>query len=182
MISYQWDVQKSMIHVRNELQSQGYKVWMDIDEMGGSTLESMARAVENASVVLMGVSQKYKESPNCRSEAEYAFQLHKDIIPLMMDYRYKPNGWLGFIVGSKFWIDLRDRCKLDTNLDKLIKELGNRGKISVEETFKVRLVCSEKECKCPIDCLLLNYVYVVTSWLPGYRFTCSFLRLPVWRT
>lgn len=67
MISYQWDVQKSMIHVKNELQSQGYKVWMDIDEMGGSTLESMARAVENASVVLMGVSQKYKESPNCRS-------------------------------------------------------------------------------------------------------------------
>lgn len=69
-------------------------------------------------------------------EAEYAFQLHKDIIPLMMDYRYKPNGWLGFIVGSKFWIDLRDRCKLDTNLDKLIKELGNRGKISVEETIQ----------------------------------------------
>ncbi|XP_067054111.1 uncharacterized protein [Acropora muricata] len=140
MISYQWDVQKSMIHVRNELQSQGYKVWMDIDEMGGSTLESMARAVENASVVLMGVSQKYKESPNCRSEAEYAFQLHKDIIPLMMDYRYKPNGWLGFIVGSKFWIDLRDRCKLDTNLDKLIKELGNRGRISVEETIQAASV------------------------------------------
>lgn len=140
MISYQWDVQKSMIQVRNELQSQGYKVWMDIDEMGGSTLESMARAVENASVVLMGVSQKYKESPNCRSEAEYAFQLHKDIIPLMMDYRYKPNGWLGFIVGSKFWIDLRDRCKLDSNLDKLIKELGNRGKISVEETIQAASV------------------------------------------
>lgn len=140
MISYQWDVQKSMIHVRNELQSQGYKVWMDIDEMGGSTLESMARAVENASVVLMGVSQKYKESPNCRSEAEYAFQLHKDIIPLMMDYRYKPNGWLGFIVGSKFWIDLRDRCKLDTSLDKLIKELGNRGRISVEETIQAASV------------------------------------------
>lgn len=69
-------------------------------------------------------------------EAEYAFQLHKDIIPLMMDYRYKPNGWLGFIVGSKFWIDLRDRYKLDTSLDKLIKELGNRGRISVEETIQ----------------------------------------------
>jgi len=40
---------------------------MDIDEMGGSTLESMAKAVENASVVLVCVSQKYKESPNCRS-------------------------------------------------------------------------------------------------------------------
>ena len=40
---------------------------MDVDEMGGSTLESMAKAVENASVVLVCVSQKYKESPNCRS-------------------------------------------------------------------------------------------------------------------
>ena len=67
MISYQWDVQKSMIHLKTQLQEQGYKVWMDVDEMGGSTLESMARAVENASVVLVCVSQKYKESPNCRS-------------------------------------------------------------------------------------------------------------------
>ena len=67
MISYQWDVQKSMIQLKTQLQAQGYKVWMDIDEMGGSTLESMAKAVENASVVLVCVSQKYKESPNCRS-------------------------------------------------------------------------------------------------------------------
>ena len=67
MISYQWDVQKPMIQLKTQLQSQGYKVWMDVDEMGGSTLESMAKAVENASVVLVCVSQKYKESPNCRS-------------------------------------------------------------------------------------------------------------------
>ena len=67
MISYQWDVQKLVIQIKNKLQADGFKVWMDIDEMGGSTLESMARAVENASVILVCVSQKYKESPNCRS-------------------------------------------------------------------------------------------------------------------
>ena len=67
MISYQWDVQRLVIQLKNKLQADGYKVWMDIDEMGGSTLESMASAVENASVVLVCVSQKYKESPNCRS-------------------------------------------------------------------------------------------------------------------
>ena len=67
MISYQWDVQTLVIQLKNRLQADGYKVWMDIDEMGGSTLESMAKAVENASVVLVCVSQKYKESPNCRS-------------------------------------------------------------------------------------------------------------------
>ncbi|PFX17112.1 uncharacterized protein LOC111341315 [Stylophora pistillata] len=133
MISYQWDVQKLVIQIKNKLQSDGFKVWMDIDEMGGSTLESMARAVENASVVLVCVSQKYKESPNCRSEAEYTYQLHKDIIPLMMDGKYRPDGWLGFIVGSKFWIDFSEKHKLDSNVDKLVKELGTRGKIELQE-------------------------------------------------
>ena len=81
MISYQWDVQKSMIQLKTQLQAQGYKVWMDIDEMGGSTLESMARAVENASVVLVCVSQKYKESPNCRSgNIAYLITTHLPII------------------------------------------------------------------------------------------------------
>ena len=69
-------------------------------------------------------------------EAEYTYQLHKDIIPLMMDYRYKPDGWLGIIVGSKFWIDFSERHKLDTNVDKLIRELGNRGKNTAQETVQ----------------------------------------------
>ena len=73
MISYQWDVQTLVIKLKDRLQADGYKVWMDIDEMGGCTLESMAKAVENASVVLVCVSQKYKESPNCRSGTLYNF-------------------------------------------------------------------------------------------------------------
>ena len=75
MISYQWDVQNVVKEVKNRLQAAGYSVWMDIDDMGGSTLESMAGAVEDACAVLVCVSQKYKDSPNCRSEAEYAFQV-----------------------------------------------------------------------------------------------------------
>ena len=67
MISYQWDVQKTMIKVKNKLQTAGYKVWMDLEQMGGSTLEAMANAVEKSAVVLVGVSQRYKDSPNCRS-------------------------------------------------------------------------------------------------------------------
>ena len=75
MISYQWDVQTLVIQLKNKLQADGYKAWMDIDDMGGCTLESMAKAVENASVVLVCVSQKYKESPNCRSGKLYNIKL-----------------------------------------------------------------------------------------------------------
>ena len=54
----------------------------------------------------------------------------------MMDYKYKPDGWLGIIVGSKFWIDFSEKHKLDTNVEKLTKELGNRGKIAAQETIQ----------------------------------------------
>lgn len=41
-------------------------MWIDVERMGGSTLSAMAEAVENAAVVLICMSEKYKESPNCR--------------------------------------------------------------------------------------------------------------------
>ena len=40
---------------------------MDVDNMAGSTLQAMAEAVEDADVVLVCFSQKYKNSPNCRA-------------------------------------------------------------------------------------------------------------------
>ena len=49
------------------IQAEGYAIWIDIEKMGGSTLEAMAHAVENAAVVLICMSEKYKQSPNCRT-------------------------------------------------------------------------------------------------------------------
>ena len=128
MISYQWDAQQVLVEVKNKLQASGYRVWMDLEQMGGSTLEAMAKGVENAAVVLVCVSQRYKESPNCRSEAEYAYQLRKDIIPLMMQRNYTADGWLGMLVGTKLWIDFQSKQVIDSGVGKLIKELRGRGK------------------------------------------------------
>ena len=71
MISYQWDVQPLMKKVRDALKEEGYNVWIDIDAIGGSTLQAMANAIENSAVVLMCVSKKYNDSPSCRSGMQY---------------------------------------------------------------------------------------------------------------
>ena len=34
MLSYQWGVQKHILKVKELLQAEGYKVWMDVDHMG----------------------------------------------------------------------------------------------------------------------------------------------------
>ena len=52
------------------------------------------QAVENSFCVLVCVTEKYKESSACRSEAEYSYNLKRDIVPLMMEKGYTPSGSL----------------------------------------------------------------------------------------
>lgn len=67
MISYQWKNQKLIQKIRDSLQENGLKCWMDIDDMQGSTVDAMAKAVEGADIILICYSKKYLESPNCRA-------------------------------------------------------------------------------------------------------------------
>jgi len=57
----------------------------------------MSDAVDNAEVMLYAVSEAYKESGNCRLEANYAHQQDVDMIPLMAQEGYKAKGWLGLV-------------------------------------------------------------------------------------
>lgn len=105
MISYNSQSRELCLKIKKALVSLGYKVWIDVDCIRGSSLESMAFAIESSRCVLMCMTENYKLSANCRAEAEYAFQLNKPIVPLIMQSKYKPDGWLGIILGSKIYID-----------------------------------------------------------------------------
>ncbi|XP_030853859.1 uncharacterized protein LOC115929289 [Strongylocentrotus purpuratus] len=67
MISYQHASQERMLQVKRHLEESEYNVWMDVDKMKGDILDSMAKAVQGASVVLVCMSHKFKESQNCRT-------------------------------------------------------------------------------------------------------------------
>ncbi|KAJ8307350.1 hypothetical protein KUTeg_015434 [Tegillarca granosa] len=125
MISYQWDKQPTVKKIRDGVRASGLTVWMDVDNMEGSTVQAMAHAVENSEIILICFSDKYKNSDNCRAEAEYAFQLKKKIIPLRMEKGYKPDGWLGFIIGSKLYHDFGGGHTFESRMEGLLKELKN---------------------------------------------------------
>jgi hypothetical protein len=122
MISYNWGSQQHVLKIKQRLEQAGYKVWLDLDQMHGSTLEAMASAVEGSTIVCICATRKYKNSPNCRAEAEYAYKLRRNVIPLIMEKGYDPDGWLGFIIGSKLWVDASDPEKLHTVVDFVQKE------------------------------------------------------------
>ncbi|XP_030842406.1 uncharacterized protein LOC105439385 [Strongylocentrotus purpuratus] len=128
MISYQHASQERMLQVKSYLEESGYNIWMDVDKMKGDILDSMAKAVQRASVVLVCMSRKFKESQHCRTEATYAYTLKKDIIPLMLQDQFTPEDWLGALMGMKkyypmFSDDLMRQC-----LPDLVSELSDRGK------------------------------------------------------
>ena len=93
----------------------------------------MADAVEEAAVVCYGVSQAYKESTNCRMEAQYAHQQEKDMVPLMMEDGYRAKGWLGMILGMRLWYGfygatVESDDAFEDKVNELCRELGERGK------------------------------------------------------
>ena len=96
MISYNSASRDLCLKIKEELEKNNYKVWIDINEIHGSSLEAMARAVESSDYILMCITEKYRQSVNCQAEAQYSFKLKKKIIPLIMQKGMENvDGWLG---------------------------------------------------------------------------------------
>ncbi|KAH3748554.1 hypothetical protein DPMN_183000 [Dreissena polymorpha] len=124
MISYNSSDRVLMTTIRDRLRTCGYTVWMDVDQMTGSTTDAMAEAVENSLIVLICLSEKYKNSLYCRNEANYAYDLRKTIIPLKTARDYKPDGWLGFMCASKLFFDFSGKYpNFEEPMSKLLKEI-----------------------------------------------------------
>ena len=85
MLWYNWGYQDVVKRLNTALKARQYNIWIDIEKMQGSTVEAMSAAVEDAAVMCYGVSQAYKESANCRLEAQYAYQRQKEMVPLMLE-------------------------------------------------------------------------------------------------
>ena len=99
------------------------------------SVSSVAKAVENAAVILLGVSRAYKESSNCRMEAQYGLQKKKPMIPLKMVKGYEADGWLGLIMGTSLYYafygdTLSSESAFESRIDALSRELGDRGRMN----------------------------------------------------
>ncbi|CAF3484770.1 unnamed protein product [Rotaria sp. Silwood1] len=122
MFSYNHDSKDLVNKICQYLRNSGYRTWLDTDDMHGSTLDCMAHAIEQSCLIIICMSEKYKQSPNCQSEAEYAYRLKKPFVPILLQSKYKPDGWLGILLGTKLYIDFT-KNDFESNYEKLVKEI-----------------------------------------------------------
>ncbi|CAF2134042.1 unnamed protein product [Rotaria magnacalcarata] len=143
MISYCWAESELAHRIFGHLSEKlGYKIWIDIEQMHGSTIEAMANAVDGAEFILMCMSESYKRSANCKSEAEYALNRKKHIVPIKMVKEYEPDGWLGFILDTRIYInfathEFEKAIELLDNEIQLQKKKCKEDKENVEAEKKI---------------------------------------------
>ena len=66
-------------------------------------------------------------------------------MPVLLQPSYVPDGWLGILVGARLYIDLSTEEKLDTNIPRLIKELGKRGRYTSQTHLESPREHSDRE-------------------------------------
>jgi len=81
------------------------------------------------------------------SEAEYMYRLRKDIIPLVLEPGYVPDGWLGILIGTKLFFDLSQPATFDAELDRLIQEIGSRGRLQSSVGAAVSAAAQNSPCQ-----------------------------------
>ena len=126
MISYSHKDQDICLQIHEQLVKDGYQVWLDRDCLRGPTMIGIANAIENSEYVLICASNAYKQSVYCQSEAHYAFERRRCLIPIITESNYKPDGWLGIIVSGKLYVNFGKMAFQDAYL-KLKNEISQRS-------------------------------------------------------
>ena len=100
-----------------------------------------------------------------------SLQMSKQIVPLVMEQSYQPDGWLGRIVNSGHTIDFSKRAKLGNSFEKLISALGEDGKVDeaveAEETPALELQPAQLETRVQIENISKWKKKDVKKWLKG---------------
>ncbi|KAF6039146.1 hypothetical protein EB796_002544 [Bugula neritina] len=122
MLSYNKLARSEVLKMKERLANLGYKVWIDVEQItaGGSTLEAMSKAIEESSLVLIFFSEAYKNSTNCRAEAEYVFEQRRPFLPVQVQPKYVPNGWLGILLGTRYRYCLTKADRYDLEVSSLL--------------------------------------------------------------
>lgn len=169
MISYNHSTKQQCKKLNSFLKSKGYKTWFDLDDMSNDIHDDMAKAVENASIVLICYSENYKNSNNCRLEAQYATDLCKNIIPLRMQSKYKADGWLGIILSGRLYINFpnSDFNESDPAINEIFKRIDgilNGNSEAVAEDILIKTVAITKNINKFESLKNLNRIDIIKNW------------------
>ena len=127
MISYNHQQKDIADRLLKELRKNGVKeLWIDKENLhkDSGTARGMARAVDNAKSVICCISEAYSKSANCMGELVYATNKMKNIIPVVVEKNFSPDGELLFYLKDSFRFNISTDDLFRTNCQLLLQKLA----------------------------------------------------------
>ena len=139
LVSYHRDDRTVCSKIKKQLESNGYIILMDVDDLHGSRLDLFTKAVEKSSCVLICATEKYKQNVDCQLEAKYSFKKLKTILLVLESSPVNSNDWLNILMNDKASVDFT-KNSFDECITILKTELGGdaslKSDISVVKTVE----------------------------------------------
>jgi male-specific lethal 1 len=139
MISYASQTLNNVQVIREALQTLGFKVWIDLQDMREHIYEDMAYGVENSSHVIACVSEFYQNSLCSQKELSYAMRIKKPVIPIIVQEGYDPRGWVGVAISNIKYYKITNEQELQANLPEIIERI-DRNKFNELVQSKVCVI------------------------------------------
>ncbi|KAJ3334021.1 hypothetical protein HDU76_013096 [Blyttiomyces sp. JEL0837] len=136
MISYDWCEGKELaVKLKENLNLQQFRVWIDEEQMDGNMFQRMAEGVDKSLVVAPVLTVAYSKSYYCELELCYAANLKKPLKParFMKSNEDLPNGWAKFITSPLKYYDFSDKLQDSNKFNALFVSLCNDIRKSMEE-------------------------------------------------
>lgn len=151
MLSYQWDIQDFVRNVYMEMDMKTFKTWMDIwGGMQGNINEAMATAVENSTIMVSFLTEKYQKSVNCNLELMYAKQNQMPIIFIKVEPNLQLKDWIQELVDKTIVFDISSTSDFGVmdkgvpKINRLAEAARNLMKWSATQPKKIRTDVSEE--------------------------------------
>jgi WD40 repeat protein len=126
--------------INKELKSLGFVTWFDSEKMTGDVVDQMVSGIDNASVVIVFITQRYMSkvngsdaNDNCRKEFKYAAQRKSStkMIPVVMEPRMKDirGNWTGLVqmeLGNILYVDFSNDNDFQSAIQQLKAEILSR--------------------------------------------------------
>ncbi len=109
--SHPWKNKNVLRHVKKYLNSHGYRVWYDENDIGWDLSRSMQEGIESSQIVLVCLNKAYESSKNCMFELIESCKISKKIVTLVTEP--EPFAWAGTNTTHG---NAKDLCQLSTKM------------------------------------------------------------------
>jgi hypothetical protein len=124
-ISYQWDAQKEVINIKKFLDGNNIKNWFDRTNLNckdGDLHPQLSKGIEESEIFIPFITKKYDESTNCNLEFNWAKELQKTMIVVMLekiDMKNLKN--IGMFIASRLRINYFENHNTKEILDEILR-------------------------------------------------------------